>query len=439
MIEDRLLWVSPAVASREELVKKLTVDSVQYDGSIKTFCLAEVRDDCVGVPRNWAADNLDIDARLHTTHPHLDWPPICFPTCGNYRDGQEESVLEIYDRFQYRQGGVSGALLEAMPGAGKTLMALDIASRLGTTALVLVHKGDLASQWQRTASAFWPTCQTGHVQQKQLAYKDKHVVTAMAQTVYSQRDTLPDDFFKSFGIVIFDEGHRYSAETFAYSMGAFHAHFRLGVSATWRRKDGLEMLWEWYIGRVESKCHTRALSGNFRQVSWETSLRDSSFYWAGSLNRSKYITTMSETPSLNDWLAKKAVAAADAGRCPLACSDRKAQCEAIKSAIECSSDHSVGLYVGGLTDKQRDEEAAKDIIIATYGMMSEGTDIPRIDTLFLATPRVDIEQVVGRIRRPVAGKKTPLVIDIVFDTPWNRAQAAKRLAQYESFGFTSQG
>ncbi len=46
-------------------------------------------------------------------------------------------------------------------------------------------------------------------------------------------------------------------------------------------------------------------------------------------------------------------------------------------------------------------------------MARDSLDIPRIDTLFLGTPVADIEQSVGRIVRPSADKKIPVVVDFV--------------------------
>jgi superfamily II DNA or RNA helicase len=52
------------------------------------------------------------------------------------------------------------------------------------------------------------------------------------------------------------------------------------------------------------------------------------------------------------------------------------------------------------------------VIFATSQYVSEGLDIPAIDTLVLATPMYDVEQAVGRIQRPLEGKKDPIVVDI---------------------------
>jgi len=52
---------------------------------------------------------------------------------------------------------------------------------------------------------------------------------------------------------------------------------------------------------------------------------------------------------------------------------------------------SVGQYVGGMKQKLLDESAKCEIILSTYAMSSEGMDIPRINTVVLASPKSNVE------------------------------------------------
>ena len=64
------------------------------------------------------------------------------------------------------------------------------------------------------------------------------------------------------------------------------------------------------------------------------------------------------------------------------------------------------------------EKSSKcDILFASYQLVSEGTDIPTLNTLIMTTPKKQIEQVVGRILRAKT-KFTPLILDIV-DSPFS--------------------
>jgi superfamily II DNA or RNA helicase len=74
-------------------------------------------------------------------------------------------------------------------------------------------------------------------------------------------------------------------------------------------------------------------------------------------------------------------------------------------------EQSVGYYVGGMKEKALKESENKKIILATYMMAAEALDIKTLSTLIMATPKVNIEQSIGRILR--VKHNNPIVIDII--------------------------
>jgi len=381
-----------------------------------------------GLSQKWLIDGHKIED--HTVCPRIDWPSI---TC-KYWKGQEESVKALVSKFQYE----NGALLEAPCGSGKTLMGLDVASKLGVKTLVLVHKDDLAKQWHDSAKLFFSGVNLGHVQGDMWDYRNKHVVTAMAQTLYSRKDDISPEFWRQFGLVIYDECHRYPARTFEQVMKMPSAKYRLGVSATWRRKDKLDCIWHWHIGDIAHRTKTDRLTGKYVQIPCETDLHDSQFKLKGRISNARWITGIAGYPGYSEWLAEQVVEGAKVGRKVLCLSDRIAHLVAIKEHVEKISNFEVGMYVGKLKKKVTRDELEKaarcPIIMATYKKVGEGTDIPAIDTLVLATPRADVEQAVGRIQRP-ANKKELLVIDPVFNSRYMRNLAVKRETTYRRLKF----
>jgi superfamily II DNA or RNA helicase len=63
-------------------------------------------------------------------------------------------------------------------------------------------------------------------------------------------------------------------------------------------------------------------------------------------------------------------------------------------------------------------------------MCKEGFDVAKLNTLVIATPRPDVDQIVGRILRTEKATRTvdPLIIDIV--DPAFRRQFQERLSLY---------
>ena len=74
----------------------------------------------------------------------------------------------------------------------------------------------------------------------------------------------------------------------------------------------------------------------------------------------------------------------------------------------------------------------KNIILGTFSMASEGMDIPKLNTMILASPKSDIVQSVGRILRQKkeTRKFTPLIIDINDEFSLFENQSKKRLTYY---------
>jgi len=440
---NRLLWVPTRTVDVPSIKADTTVVTTKpHIGKPRKVSLHEIKnfdeEQWLGVPRSWGLQQAWLEHNIvdETVFRSRGWPAISIE---KYWSGQEDSINAITKSFT---GGTLGALLEAPCGSGKTLMGLAVAANLNTPVLVVVHKEDLAHQWQKTAKRCFGAVDIGHIQRDKWSFMGKHLVTATAQTLYSRRHKLPKKFIDSFGLVIYDEGHRYPAETFEHVLRMMPAAHRLAVSATWRRKDGLECVWDWHVGRVEWRTASTRLVGEYAQVKWETNLYDKMFLQYGRISHTQWVTAISENDKYNAWLADELTRGAEVGRRVLCVSDRVAHLQNLQHRILGKGlGVTVGLYVGS-TDKKKltihELEAAKqcDIILATYGMMSEGTDIPALDTLFIGTPRVDVEQVVGRIQRHKDGKRRLLVVDPVFQTRYMNALWYKRQRIYKRLDFT---
>jgi superfamily II DNA or RNA helicase len=87
-------------------------------------------------------------------------------------------------------------------------------------------------------------------------------------------------------------------------------------------------------------------------------------------------------------------------------------------------------------DKRAEFCSSKSVLIATYAMCKEGFDVPTLNTLLMATPRPDIDQIVGRILRveKSARKHHPLIVDLV--DPQFRRQFQQRNALYKQRNYT---
>jgi hypothetical protein len=95
----------------------------------------------------------------------------------------------------------------------------------------------------------------------------------------------------------------------------------------------------------------------------------------------------------------------------------------------------VATYLGQMKKAQRETATLAQVIVATYGMAFEALDIPRLDTLVMATPRSEIEQPCGRIMRPHPSKKTPWIIDVVDQFSLFEGFAWKHYRYFRDLGY----
>ena len=81
-----------------------------------------------------------------------------------------------------------GGLLELGCGGGKTVLALNIISRLKKD-LVIVHKSFLLNQWVERIEQFLPNSKIGRIQGQTVDIKGKDIVIGMLQSL-SMKSTL---------------------------------------------------------------------------------------------------------------------------------------------------------------------------------------------------------------------------------------------------------
>ncbi len=109
----------------------------------------------------------------------------------------------IVDKYIKHVGVSGGGLLDVDPGKGKTVMALNIVSKLKKCTLVIVHKSFLLNQWIERIEQFLPGARVGRIQGQILDIDDKDIVIGMLQSLSMKE--YPKNTFNKFGLAIYDE------------------------------------------------------------------------------------------------------------------------------------------------------------------------------------------------------------------------------------------
>jgi superfamily II DNA or RNA helicase len=390
--------------------------------------LYEDREEVIGIPREYflahrRAEHNVMDA---TTMGSNDWWPSEF--VGRLKPEQHQAFCHIVGQLR---SGRYGGILQAKPGYGKTVCSLAIVAELKVPTLVVVHKEFLVNQWIKRISKFLPSAKIGRVQQDECDYKGKTIVVGMVHSLAGRR--YPDDFYSWPGCVLTDEIHRVGAPTWSVTPPKFPSRYRLGVTATPRRKDGADAVFWTHVGPILFTAKDNPLVPKIKRVWSKFKLIHTDRFNPSLAPRALLINFLCGSKHRNKMIVDLIIRAVKAERKCLILSERLAHLNDLERDVKCAlgSVVSTGQYVGGLSESQRERSAEAQVIFATSQFASEGLDIPALDTLILATPLSDVEQAVGRIRREFPGKKDPIVVDIRDDfVPMFEAQGRKRDRYY---------
>jgi superfamily II DNA or RNA helicase len=362
---------------------------------------------------------------------------------GSLREEQQLPVQAFLNAA--RDPSKMGGILEMRCAAGKTVMALYIASVLKKKTLIVCHKEFLMNQWRERIQQFLPTTTVGIIKQSKVEV-DKDIVIASLQSL-CMRD-YDESIFEKFGFVTLDECHHMGAEVFSRAFYKICSPVMLGLSATVKRKDGLSKVFEWYIGKPVYTLRKRddpevtvipiMYTHNSKYYGKEIQM------FNGKLNIASMITALTVFGPRNERIVEewRKLHGKEPERRLLILSERRAHLDALKEWFDrIGTLGTTGYYVGGMSEAQLKESEKAQIILATYAMAAEGMDIPALDTLILASPVSAIEQPVGRILRqkPEDRKHIPTIVDVIDDFSMFAGQGKKRLAFYKKQGYAITG
>lgn len=369
---------------------------------------------------------------------------VSYPKIPTPRDYQIEALDEIAENME----SFYDFLFRARTGWGKTIGSLIVAARTGVSTIIIVDQTKLKDQWAEALVKHFGIApeKVGMVQGKTLHYKGCPVTIAMVQTLV--RRDFPAEFYAHFGMVIVDEVHVIGAPTFSTILMDFPAAYRIGVSATPKRRDSLQKLLDYNLGKV------RVYVGDqHKESSVYIAEHPSVYSWYANTSAKigRFINEISEDGSRNLLVAEATCMLYDSGRDTLVLSDRIEHLTHLMNLCYYMGvpEEDMGIYAGyspvlrfaknptpvrrprGLVKdaeytpislqsiaKKLNKKALKEvedsarIIFGTYGMFSKGVDIPRLTGGVDATPRSQAEQVHGRILRQEKGAKRPIWVTI---------------------------
>ncbi len=385
------------------------------------------------VPRFWGIENFGPPKTNKLFENTGDNINVTFQS--EIRDYQHEIINPYMEKVKNQSGGI----ISVGCGKGKTVMALNILSRIQKKTLIIVHKEFLMNQWIERAEQFLSGAKIGIIQGNTVDIIGKDIVIGMLQSI-SMKD-YPKGTFDSFGLIIFDECHHLGAEVFSKALLKTGCPYTLGLSATPNRKDGLTKVFLAFLGNYAYKSDKDVDSNVLVRLYYyknddQSYCREEHIGFT-KINMSKMTNNICYHKRRNDFIVSLVPEFITDKRRVLILSERKEQLKYLKETIDNLNICTSGYYLGGMKQSALDQSMTCDVMLGTFNMISEGFDCKALNTLIMVSPRSDIEQSIGRILRLQPHERTvlPIVVDIADTFSVYTALSKKRKDYYEKEGY----
>lgn len=342
-------------------------------------------------------------------------------------------------------------------GTGKTQCALQCVAKLKQKTCWITHTRDLMNQAKERCEQNMK-CKTSVISDGECDLNGD-IVFATVQTLrnFVEKETISQN---AFGLIIIDECHRLctSAEStmmFEQCLNYFASRYKLGLTATLHRADGLEKCIPKLLGNVlyEVKKEGESLVGYYENkkvcevplidfqvpikvniINTDYSVIDKDVFNRDgmTLSYAKLLTDIGNDEERNQTIIDL-LNSLDSSTIVL--SDRVEQLKYLQKKVPNS------VEIDGSTKKSVREKAIEDmkngnkkVLFASYQLAREGLDITRLENLVMATPVKDfaiVIQACGRIQRPFGNKKVGNVYDFVDDVSFLNRFYSKRKSIYK--------
>ena len=347
------------------------------------------------------------------------------------------------------------------PGLGKTQIGLECASFLKQKTIWLTHTKDLLNQAKERCENNL-ICKTSTITEGKCDTSGD-IVFATVQTLVNVIDKgkIKQD---EFGLVIGDEIHHLSTSAesvkmFEKCVNYFNARYKLGLTGTLHRGDGLqnttikilgEVIYEvkksedkkYLVGYYENKpminipIEQFQVPAQIHLVGTKYKPNDECFDTSSRIIFSTLISDLATDSDRNKLILDLLH---NLQGYTIVISERTSQLEYLHKKVPSS------IYINGKTPKKKREQEIEEfrqgkhkVLFATYSLVAEGLDIPILENLIMASPVKDerlVIQAIGRCQRPSGDKKIANVYDLVDDVSILDKFTRKRKSVYKKEGW----
>ena len=377
------------------------------------------------------------------------WEPLFF----DLRRVNYQSNIKVYP---YQEKAVRAAIkakngILVMPtGSGKTQTALELISRIGGRCLWLTHTQDLLRQSKSRSESVlsidgnYGTITAGKVK------IGSHITFATVQTMAKLDLSEYKDYWD---MIVVDEcahcaGSPTKVTQFYKVLSNLSARYKIGLTATPKRADGLEKAMFALLGNViceisrDEVAHTTCpVKVSIIPTGW-TPDYEAVLMGDGTINYAALVDNLTHSKSRFKTVLET-IEKLPAHAPVLVLANRVEYLKSLNKEY-CGSSQCLSGMGTSKTAKAERARALKalndgdiDCLFASYQLAAEGLDCPNLRYVVFATPEKDstrIIQSVGRVCRKAEGKEYGTVIDFVDDFGLFQGWLKKRKGFYKKIG-----
>lgn len=403
---------------------------------------------------------------------NVTFPPFLLELRKDQEKAETEYMYEVCKK-EYPK-----SIIQLPTGKGKSILALHIAQRLGQKTLILVHKDDLVVGWQKDIKlCFGDDIEIGLIKAKSRKV-GKQITIATVQTLSRMGEEELNNFINEFGFVVQDECHHVGLNIFNV-IDKFNSRYKLGLSATPKRSDGLNFVFDLFFNGL---CYKHVVTNDDEDIcGCEVRVLDSNYKYLPFVHKNQAFNyfDFDEEELPDDLVFLQDIEYEKRPRIPFLTLDDHAVRSPKTKVIVCSKiiehykqGHSIialftqkehidlyyrhlcryipkekiMLYYGDSKEKSdvmMKKAESKEVLVtlATYAKAVEGTNVKSWEVEFLVSSlnnEKNVEQATGRIRRRKEGKIDPA---IVYDVRYSGCYSLKshynsRFSVYKRLKYT---
>ncbi|RXJ89754.1 helicase [Arcobacter sp. CECT 8983] len=311
------------------------------------------------------------------------------------RPKQEEAIAKILKkRF---------SICVAPPGFGKTLLGAKMFEQRACSTLIIVNKNMLLDQWRdRFVEYFdYKKADIGFLGKSKNKLNGKIDVATMQSLKNSP------EIINNYSFVIVDECHHIPAVTFEQIVKQFYGKYILGLSATPKRKDGLDPILFQQLGDISYEFKKKKTFNNKLEIITTDFISEADNY-------ATLINELCVDEKRNALIIEQIKLHQD--RKILILTDRIEHINALEKLLINEEMDYVSIH-GSMSKKEQSEKIklveSKSLILATTSYFGEGIDFPHLNTIIFATPISYYGRLIQYLGRIGRGNQECLAIDFL--------------------------